>query len=218
MRLNGTYCSVNYIHGSCLIFDSKSKIMTNACGYCPQRWGEYSKGKYKRIGSLMVVDWIFNKASGNGAYEITYSPIRENNMINIEFKVVDSTSQEDLIGALIFASKSQEKWKRGTSTDFDGTANMTIDKSALPIKFVAKYSGYNDINFTLSKEQDTKVRINLVNDGSNGREEIGRKFYRVKRIKKDSFAYKQVRNRSEWKFREEELESNTTYYYKTKGI
>ncbi len=74
---------------------------------------------------------------------------------NISGVIIDDKSSETLIGATILIENSTT----GTSTDFDGTFNLTTDQEA-PFNVIISYTGYADQNISItSNNQELNVRM-----------------------------------------------------------
>jgi hypothetical protein len=213
--LNGKYCTPSGLSVRCLTFDRKNKIFINEFAGC--LGGEIKKGKYKRLGNLLIVDLAPYEFESKSIVKFDYQSTNEKDSIEVQMKIIDIT-KEDVIDCSIIFFNENKKLKYRTSSDIEGKSFLKIAKNTLPLKVEVQYLGYEKVFFDLKNEQNCFVNIEMKDDKGFIQEnrQTGREFYHIKRIAKDSFACKQIYDLSEWKFDKEQLENRMAYYRKIK--
>lgn len=196
--LNGQYCTPSDLSVDCKEFDKKNKIMY--CYHAGCLGAEIRKGKYKRLGNLIILDLIPYEDIKIDRHKILEAKNTINDSINVKFKLVDSSSQEDLIGAYIVFYKNENLNIKTIVSDFEGFAQVKISKKDLPLIIEIQYVGMNTNKFILNESKDLFIKCESLVDGyiqKNRR--TGREYYRVKRTKKNKYIFQQVWDKDTWK-------------------
>lgn len=81
---------------------------------------------------------------------------KEENLVTIKGTVLDSKSNEELIGVNIYFPNNV---KYGTVTDFEGNFELDV-KNVFPVKLVFSYLGYTDLVLTIYNSSDF-IKVNL---------------------------------------------------------
>lgn len=215
VTLNGNYCTPADFVSTCAKFDRKQKMMYISRANCTG--ASIRKGKYKRLGNLLILDLIPYEDYNNAKHKILVSKNTLSDSIQIDFKVLeDSISREPAVGAYIILKHDNGVRLNLLASDFEGLASVKIAKTDLPLMVEIQYIGKDNIRFPLSETKDATIECEFNEDRYVEKSKrTGREYYRVKRVKKHSLIIQQVFNGGSWKIDSNWYE-NQRFYSKYK--
>jgi hypothetical protein len=198
IALNDTYCTPPNFTSNCKIFDRKTKIMINESSSCTG--GELKKGKYKRLGNLIVLDLIPYQEEKNYSISTKTAEKNDKDSINVKIKVIDNLDLSPAIGAYVSFRNENMNFKCSKSTDIEGFVALKIGKKELPCQIETSYVGFKTVAFELRQPQDCSIELFLKDNGFLEKSKrTGREYYRVKKVKKDSLIFQQIFDVASWK-------------------